>query len=431
MQLLVRLKRYKRIPWVTAGLVVVFLSVTMSQNWVQIHRLNLFARSTTNLTVPRIESRLEEEKEESLSPVVQLLQRSTSYSRLPSWYHEYLDWHRSTLEQLNETNWSNHQYVLLRCVRGDDKCYGTSDRLKMVPVMILMAAQTNRLFFIYWSRPARLEEFLLPNQVNWTLPDWLHPLLDAEAVDPLWCMGLPGSIGMYNDSDQTVLRIKSMVYAHTFYDEQRYTEDEPRLWDIYHEFWNALFLPSPPIQARIEAALRELNLFEDSSSAGIRPYVSVHVRSQYVKNMSDSKEEENAIRCASHLQRELASSALFLLLDPEEVNVTQIPIYVASDTAIVTQHAVDYGRAHNLLVLGRPQSAEDPWHLDRREGMPAQFYDTFVDLYLLAFGECYTWGRGGYGSWAAALGNSAHFTCPSSRTHFGIECEFASVGAAS
>jgi hypothetical protein len=422
------LKRSGKLPWVTGGVVALFLSLSfISKNWTKIHLLtvNLSLGSTRSFESSDL-SHVDEKEEEPLSSrMVQLLQRSSNYSRLPDWYHDYIDWHRATLDQLNETNWSDHQYVLLRCVQGDGKCYGTSDRLKMVPVMILMAAQTNRLFFIHWSRPARLEEFLRPNQINWTLPHWLHPLIDAEAIDPIWRMGLPGYIGMYNYSDVSIIRIRSMVYAHTFYDEQRSTEDEPRLWDIYHEFWNALFLPSPPIQERIDAALRDLDLYEDSVIAAVRPYVSVHLRSQYADNMTDSKEEENAIRCASHLQKELASSALFF--DEANVTIADIPIYVASDTAIVTQRAVDYGRAHNLVVLGRPQTAEDPWHLDRKEGMPAQFYDTFVDLYLLALGECYTWGRGGYGSWAANLGHFALGTCPSSRAYLRTACEFANL----
>ena len=51
-------------------------------------------------------------------------------------------------------------YVLLRCVRKDEKCYGTSDRWKMIPVMLKLAYVSQRLFFIYWSRPCPLEEFL-------------------------------------------------------------------------------------------------------------------------------------------------------------------------------------------------------------------------------------------------------------------------------
>ena len=54
------------------------------------------------------------------------------------------------------------------------------------------------------------------------------------------------------------------------------------------------------------------------------------------------------------------------------------------------------------------------------KGRPASdFYDTFVDLYLLALSKCTTFGRGGYGSWAAIMGSNR--TC--SIDYRKIQCE--------
>ena len=425
----VQLQIKKRLRlWIVAVAVLVLLNVgSFVQFVLEIRGLNLsFADSTitsrsivsplSEITDPSLPDITDSLQKESLSLFRDFLLRDTNFTRLPPWYHDYVDWHHNTLEQLNETNWSDYQYVLLRCVQGDDKCYGTSDRLKMVPVMLLMAAQTRRLFFIHWSRPARLEEFLIPNQINWTLPEWLHPLIDSEAVFPIWKMGLNGTIGMYNVTDEQIIRIKSMVYANSYYNEQISNDAELPLWDIYHEFWQALFLPSLPVQERIVSALQDLDLLSEEDGT-VRPYVSVHVRANYVTDTTDSKEEENAIRCASRIQQELAAS--------REVNRADIPIYMAADAANVIQNAMEYGQ--DWGVVGRPIFSEDPWHLDQREGRPEQFYDTFVDLYLLSLGECYTWGRGGYGSWAAVMGHFARSTCPSSRTHFQTKCAFAEV----
>ena len=101
-------------------------------------------------------------------------------------------------------------------------------------------------------------------------------------------------------------------------------------------------------------------------------------------------------------------------------STNSLPIFIASDTSIVTQRGIQYGLSHNLLVVGRDSLPVDanstasvttnPYHIDQppieTEDVvlfPSDFYDTFVDLYLLAMGRCHTWGVGGYGSWAAAI----------------------------
>ena len=61
------------------------------------------------------------------------------------------------------------------------------------------------------------------------------------------------------------------------------------------------------------------------------------------------------------------------------------------------------------------QSDQEPIHLDRGrdflrksddwKGRPASdFYDVFVDLFLLANSRCIAYGIGGFGSWASLLG---------------------------
>ena len=53
------------------------------------------------------------------------------------------------------------------------------------------------------------------------------------------------------------------------------------------------------------------------------------------------------------------------------------------------------------------QKQERPLHLDKAERIdkrePYEFYDTFVDLYLLGMSKCVTYNRGGYGQWASLI----------------------------
>jgi hypothetical protein len=173
----------------------------------------------------------------------------------------------------------------------------------------------------------------------------------------------------------------------------------------------------------------------------------VHVRHNYATDTSHLHEEENAIRCASTLQQQLEATAFhnqgapslgedvsdhsslgsanisntnvtMVQPDPAELRkVSTTPIYVASDMSSVTRRAIIYGQQHQLHVVGRytEVNASDPLHIDRDlyneqqdRRPPSDFYDTFVDLYLLTLGQCFTWGKGGYGSWAGVIGGTVH-----------------------
>lgn len=79
----------------------------------------------------------------------------------------------------------------------DDRCGGTSDRLKSLPLFLTLAAQTKRLLFLRWNRPFALEEFLIPNDEyyhlyknegfdyfwNWTVSNSLVTILDTRLTD--------------------------------------------------------------------------------------------------------------------------------------------------------------------------------------------------------------------------------------------------------
>jgi hypothetical protein len=110
-----------------------------------------------------------------------LTQNSTS---LPAWFKDYSISHREQRSALNETNWKNQRFLIMRCLDFDEKCGGASDRLQSIPAMLMLANQTGRMFFIKWSRPAPLQEFLVPptGGLDWTIPDWLDSQLDFRKL---------------------------------------------------------------------------------------------------------------------------------------------------------------------------------------------------------------------------------------------------------
>jgi hypothetical protein len=99
---------------------------------------------------------------------------------LPSWFKEYSILHRTQRSALNETNSKFQRFLIMRCLDFDEKCGGASDRLQSVPAMLMLANKTGRMLFIKWSRPAPLQEFLVPptGGFDWTIPEWLDQLFD-------------------------------------------------------------------------------------------------------------------------------------------------------------------------------------------------------------------------------------------------------------
>jgi hypothetical protein len=97
----------------------------------------------------------------------------------PAWMKDYFAWHAQERSLLTAENHQSQRFLVLRCLASDQTCGGASDRLKPLPILIKLAAQSNRLFFIYWSRPCMLEEFLVPvlGGLDWTVPEWLVPEL--------------------------------------------------------------------------------------------------------------------------------------------------------------------------------------------------------------------------------------------------------------
>ena len=61
----------------------------------------------------------------------------------------------------------------------DDHCGGTADRLKPFLFILREAYKMKRYLLIYWTKPARLEEYLVPPKggIDWRAPEWLQKIV--------------------------------------------------------------------------------------------------------------------------------------------------------------------------------------------------------------------------------------------------------------
>ena len=174
---------------------------------------------------------------------------------------------------------------------------------------------------------------------------------------------------------------------------------EPTFEQVFHDVWRLLFTPSPPIARIIESELHRMGLVPGN-------YISTHLRALY--NLKERKEyqivnwAQNALNCASNL------------LSSTSVSPTQpTKFFFVSDSPNATYHAQQYGQKKtNVVVQTRVPNPNPPLHFDRtfnwRERHVSEFYDTFIDLYLIALGGCVTYNKGGYGhmGWLIGAGNT-------------------------
>jgi hypothetical protein len=285
----------------------------------------------------------------------------------------------------------------MQCLKGcDEKCGGTADRLKAFLFLLREAYLSQRLLFIHWTLPARLEEFLLPplNSIDWRVPDWFSKILHNRARYPGRYMFQFKSMKSARSDNATILmrtRLQSITGGAELYDAEL-IPGEPSFAELYHDVWRIFFTPSPPVRSVIESYMEKWKLVPGE-------YAAAHLRALYgrVTNRSDelaTEWAENAMNCASNLR-------------------PGGPFFFASDHTFSTEAAVAYGTSKHVRVVAR-NHVVPPLHLDNADNIldrkPSDFHTVFVDLYFMGMSRCLTYNRGGFGHWALLIGyNSSCF----------------------
>ena len=302
---------------------------------------------------------------------------------LPEWVKEYFSWHNQEIAKLNKDNWQQSNFMILQCVREDPHCGGTSDRLKPIPLLLFMAYRYKRIFLIWWTRPYRLEEFLVPNAINWTVPEYL-PLSDGKQNGKM--VAKSQNLKMFSaKKSMTFVRARMQTYDGGQFLYENITDSTYD--EVYHDLFRLLFDPSPAIASILRQEMTE---------AGLVPgeYAVAHYRAFYARAARNPETIANyainAANCASKLR-------------------PGGPIYFASDSLHALATVRNYSKEHNYKIATIEN--QEPLHLDKAgnwsEHHPSDFYSIFVDLYLMGMGRCLTFGQGGFGRFGLLLGYNA------------------------
>jgi hypothetical protein len=156
--------------------------------------------------------------------------------------------------------------------------------------------------------------------------------------------------------------------------------------------FRTLFHPTPPVQALLAHIWQ---------TTPLRPnqYAVAHYRALWWENQDPPTEEQqketaiNAVHCASRLR---ASS--------------RTPIYFATDSVLAQQSIRQYASTTQRPIVVIPHMRLV--HLDRVNTATTaveEIYPVFVDLWLIANGNCISIGDGGFGKYGLML--SQNYTC--------------------
>jgi hypothetical protein len=357
-------------------------------------------------------------------------------------------------------NSNNHRFLILRCFSCDKTCGGLADRLLPLPYLLQVAHNSSRLLLIHYERPAPLTNYLVPPRggMDWRIPSWLLPAFNFT-VDTNNSNNNKQQRSYYKSVEKlehhvqdnpNEITIQSILqvwhYGSQPYNQRRNTHDNTKEFKFKHvvrDVWRVLFTPTIPLQTKINTALASLGLIEGH-------YTSLHLRVLYgiqndERTLADTiKWTRNAIHCASQLMMRHAHS-----------NTGGSMLFVASDSMQAKLEAVHYGHQLRALSVPRPQQPtatadnknnnnnnntalatiqivtrfdqnnnnnnnnKSPNHFDREPvrimgGTAAavtyekafDYDDTYIDLYLLAMGQCVSYGIGGYGKLASFLSHN-------------------------
>jgi hypothetical protein len=332
------------------------------------------------------------------SPLPNLWDGST---RLPQWMKDYFAFHRETQRQLSLDTWnsSDVRYLIVECMENAEHCGGTADRLRPIPFYVRLAAETQRLLFLSWDKPKPLEAFLLPpvGGMDWRLPSWLH---DEQLGRQTTFQAINKLIPAAQDENRIIVQARLQAHDHGshYYNTQGESKgDGPDSFrQHYHDCWHVLFTPVPAIANLVADEMQKLHLIPGE-------FAVAHLRALYgIELEQDGRDFElyirpwaqNALNCLSSLR-------------------PGGPFLFSSDSDLARIAAVEYGRARNTTVVAR-LDAPKPLHLDLVSDWAVRnasdFYDAFVDLYLMSFGRCMSYNMGGYGKWAQLI-SGQNVTC--------------------
>ena len=311
-------------------------------------------------------------------------------SRLPEWLYAYTEYHKNITKLEPDLRPKSTLYLKYVCRGG---CGGVGDRLNGIIQGFYMALCTNRIFLIDWETPDPLNRFLAPHFVSWrqTIPS--GPVLNIHSMDDNQVPSLTNpnavpegqSVELISNiwvGEEEILKSTCM----RDYLEQ-FDQDPSSTHELYRKAFWTLFQWTPGVIQRVQAIRQNIQLFPNDSDR--QSYVAVHVRTGLVKDTKDfirssakASTWPQYYQCARDLQRGIQSKCSMK-------NVSDIPIYLAADTAQVKQNFLEWDEDASVKTV----VDMEVFHVDRTNkaflnDSDTAAFDIWADLKLLIDSTC-------------------------------------------
>jgi len=334
---------------------------------------------------------------------------------LPAWFQNYQAWHsqqRRLLQQSPDDVLSHQKFLILRCFQTDRACGGLSDRLKPLPLLLLLAAQTNRIFLISWTRPCALEEFLVPPSTSTN-----HFALDWRVPDPLQSKMTSRHLQYYKTADEIFQGIRtehSLVsvklqdqHGGSSYYNMDFKQGPRAYRKVFKPIFQALFQPSPSLSAALQAEQQSSLVLQQPGS-----YAGAHLRAYYTPTPWSVEQVRataiNAVQCASQLR-------------------PGVPIYFTSDSQQAVDAIREYSQRYhrNIVTMNNNYRSHEALHLDKAVSTdPSDYFDVFLDIYHYSNAACISHGLGGFGRLGVLLSRNASCLMPFITQGRLVECQW-------
>jgi len=378
---------------------------------------------------------------------------SASDDSLPKWIEDYFSWHKEMRIKYPGkelfTNSSAPPLIIRTCL---GLCGGLNDRLGQLPWDLYLANQTQRIYLIRWERPKPLEHFLIPNKVDWSVPEGVEGFGDMRAVRALtpffqdnedrpdeefWKSHLHQALERATTGefkDVKILRHRLLGHLQEDILEERLRAlgetDMIHSTSSFGKIFRAFFKPSERVDAQLNQVYSELNM-----SPG--HYTAVHCRVRHPKATvkgvvvkgknakypadksglpwyGETKDfavavATHAIQCARTLSSD-ASEPVYFMSDSNDL--VRYVAHELKNESFVAGNKTLFENKHDAAALkavkptnivAREVSLENA-HIDKQKGRDSEaYFGTFVDLLLAANARCVTFGIGYYAIFATKI----------------------------
>jgi hypothetical protein len=332
------------------------------------------------------------------------------------WIRDYTSWHSEMRQKFQGPQLLEHPDAPNVLIVFVDHLTtgGLHDRFQKIGPLLYHCHISRRILLLKWYAPMPLENFLVPNLFNWTVPDHRNVSTSGR---------LKEFYGIFDKRDTTSKIVRSEKFHQKFHKKNLRPIPAPA-----GVIWYVCFKPSPRVQAELDETYSRLGLVPGR-------YNAIHLRVRHPAHTNSVKPvtaDKNGLNFTGDDKRKAMESAIHAIhcsnwlissIRTESAEIDMEPSYFYSDSEDLVQNVIHNPSGenfsslevtmHNLSshsrIVGR--TVEYPIaHIISRGHLVESYTSGFVDLLIAASARCVTLGVGRFAYLAALISGTECWT---------------------